>query len=114
MNERMVSDFEYDLRQYELMRDRLEAYEAGVISLHKLIEDLRGLLEALENASPTWRDDFRSNWWTLEQIYAAAIDRKQLEQLTAESHPLITETLHSLHELVSKAILKDFISRKGL
>ncbi|HEV8581815.1 MAG TPA: hypothetical protein VGX68_22325 [Thermoanaerobaculia bacterium] len=104
MNERMASDFDYDLRQYGLMRDRLEAYEAGTISLHKLIEDLRDLLEALEHVSPAWRQDFRKNWWTLEQIYAAAIDREQLEGLTAESHLLIAETIYSLHELVLKAI----------
>jgi hypothetical protein len=104
MSEKASFWSQYDLRQYELMRQRLEAFEKGAIGLRKLIEDLRSLLEALERPSPNWKEDFRSDWWTLEQVYAVAIDRDQLDPLPAESRALVAEAIRSLKTLVSKAI----------
>lgn len=93
-----------DLRQYEFMLDRLEAFTRSAISLRKLIEDLRSLVEALELPSPAWKEDFVSEWWTLEQVYAVAIDRNELDHLPAESKELIDRAVASLRGMVVGAM----------
>ena len=95
---------QHDLRQYELMLDRLEAFTRSVISLRKLIEDLRSLVEVLELSSPAWKEAFVSEWWTLEQVYAVALDRDQLDHLPVESSKLIDRAVASLSEMVVGAI----------
>jgi hypothetical protein len=47
---------EYDQRQYELMLDRLEAFQRSAISLGKLIDDLRSLVEVLKLPSRDWKE----------------------------------------------------------
>jgi hypothetical protein len=100
----MDSAFDYDLRQYKLMWELLTAFERGSINLRKLIEDLRSLLEALERPNPSWEKEFRADWWTLEQVYAAAIDRGACDPLPEGSQALVVEAILSLKDLILKAI----------
>lgn len=93
-----------ELRQYELMLDRLEAFTRGAISLRTLIEDLRSLVEALELPSQAWKEDFASEWWNLEQVYAVAIDRNELDHLPAESKKLIDRAVASMRGMVVGAM----------
>jgi hypothetical protein len=86
------------------MLDRLEAFPRGAISLRKLIEDLRSLVEALELPSPAWKDEFIGEWWTLEQVYAVAIDRNELDHLPTESQELVDTAVASLREMVVGAM----------
>jgi hypothetical protein len=95
---------QYDLCQYELMLDRLEAFRRGAISLRKLVEDLRSLVEALELSSPAWKEEFVGEWWTLEQVYAVAIDRNELDDLPTESEQLVETAVASLREMVVGAM----------
>ncbi len=95
---------QYDRRQYELMLDRLRAFARGAMSLRKLVEDLRSLADALERPAPVWKEDFLSDWWTLEQVYAAAIDRDELDRLPAESQILVDGAVAALNRKVVEAL----------
>lgn len=68
---------DYDLRQLELMRDILKAYDAEKISLSDVINKLEGLLECLKFPDNEWETDFHNHWFTLEQVYAVALDRNE-------------------------------------
>jgi hypothetical protein len=63
-------------RQLVLMRDRLTAFRSGRLPLKRLIDDLEGLLWALELASDDWKDAFRTEWGELEIAYAVADDHR--------------------------------------
>ncbi len=46
-------------------------------------------------------DKFRSEWWTLEQVYAVACDRGETT-LNSESENLIYETLENMKNLLKE------------
>jgi hypothetical protein len=94
----------YDRRQYELMLDRLKGFAFGAVGLPKLIEDLRSLADALEKPAPAWKEDFLSEWWTLEQVYAVALDRGELDRLPAESQDLLDGAVAALSRKVVEAL----------
>lgn len=64
----------YNARQLNLMIDKINRYETGLIDLSALIQDLEDLLNVLENFDEAWGREFRSNWLDLEVIYACALD----------------------------------------
>lgn len=64
---------DYNSRQYALMVDVIRAYEANEIGLPRLIEQLEGLIAALEDVGGELRNAFLSRWGVLEDIHAAAI-----------------------------------------
>ncbi|WP_215847742.1 MULTISPECIES: hypothetical protein [Pantoea] len=68
---------DYDLRQLELMRGILKAYDAEKISLSDVINKLEGLFECLQFSDNEWKTDFHTHWFTLEQVYAVALDRNE-------------------------------------
>ena len=68
---------EYDGRQHQLMTTQLQQYEEGKLGLALLIANLKALLGALESPDESWRDSFRSEWGTLEAVYAMALFRKE-------------------------------------
>jgi hypothetical protein len=68
---------EYDQRQYRLMADQLHRLEEGNIGLVSLIGRLKSLLSVLEATDEAWKDDFRSEWGTLEIAYAMILHRKE-------------------------------------
>lgn len=65
----------YNLRQLQLMIDKIYRFKEGLIGLDELIQDLEGLLNALENFDTDWKEDIRSYCIDLEVIYAVALDR---------------------------------------
>lgn len=71
----MKSQFGRELRQLDLMAARLEAYRHDRLSLGPLINDLDALWNELTMAQGAWREELRGHWWTLEQVYAVALDR---------------------------------------
>jgi hypothetical protein len=68
---------EYDKRQYRLMDDTLRNYVEGKLDLPSLIAGLKALLSALESPNEEWVNAFRSEWGTLEVIYAMALAREE-------------------------------------
>lgn len=90
-----------DRRQLALMADRLAGFRVGEVSLRHLIEDLNSIWSELE-ISGDWPDRFRSHWWTLEQVYAVAVDRDQVDQLPADLHVLVGEAVDAMSFLLDE------------
>jgi len=67
---------DYDQRQYYLMLDRLNAFEAGKIQIDTLIGDLRGLVQSLQSVTDTWKNDFMLEWADLEIARGVALHRE--------------------------------------
>ncbi|MGW0874225.1 hypothetical protein ACWD3Z_27580 [Streptomyces sp. NPDC002740] len=83
----------------EGVRQSIQKYRAGEIALRSLIDDLDSVSSNLE-ASPLG-EDLRSHWWVLEEIYAVALDRGDLQELPREDELAIEETLDALERLLS-------------
>lgn len=92
----------HDNKQYQLMKDHITEFEEGKLGLDQLINALYGLLKSLQTTEEEWIDKFQSEWWTLEQVYAVALDRKETT-LNSDSQNLVYETLENM-----KTLLKDF------
>lgn len=84
------------------MKDHITEFEEGKLGLDQLINALYGLLKSLQTTEEEWIDKFQSEWWTLEQVYAVALDRKETT-LNSDSQNLVYETLENM-----KTLLKDF------
>jgi|ERR1700720_639227 len=99
-------ELERDSRQYQLMLDRLSAFERKAIGLPDLVEDLRSLIDALSSTN-RWAQELLSDWWTLEQVYAVAIDRDQLQSLPQDSEDLVKEAITALRDLLARAVAEN-------
>lgn len=91
---------EYDKRQYALMADHLNRFDEGVIDLSTLIAGLDTLLECLEAADRTWKDEFRIQWGKLEEVYAVALERRE-SVLDYNSKKLVTNAIKDLRRLLA-------------
>jgi hypothetical protein len=92
----------YNIRQLDLMLDRLTAFDRGAIPFGKLISDLDALLSALENKDEDWTNSFLKQWAILEDIYAYALD-KNLKEPPDEDKDLIGKAINELRELIELA-----------
>lgn len=65
-------------RHVERMREGLEEFRRGAISLHQLIARLEALLGfLLEEADPEWVGDMEAECNRLEFAHAAAVDERR-------------------------------------
>src|SRR5947209_1035695 len=97
---------EHDQRQYGLMSLALQQYEEGTINLPSLVAGLEALLTSLESADREWIEGFRSEWWTLEQVYAVAIDHGQTEFSAEEEFEIATAIANMRHLLADRVALE--------
>jgi predicted RNA-binding protein with EMAP domain len=86
------------------MRNRIEGFENGQLDLGRLINDLHSLIAALEHPTDDWKQRFLADWWTLEQVYAVAIDRNELDRLPKQNQGLLLQAVAALKQLVLEAI----------
>ena len=56
---------EFDERQYRLMLAQLTKFEEGQIMLDALVDNLEGLLNALEGTPASWKQTFLHEWGKL-------------------------------------------------
>ena len=94
---------EFDQRQYQLMKQCIEDFEIGNANFRVLIDSLKGLLNVLQEAEDEWKASFRSAWWTLEEVYAVASDRKQ-NYLSNEEQKLVYEAIDEIKQLLEKVV----------
>jgi hypothetical protein len=95
----MVS--EYDERQLSLMRGFIASYENDNLNLLVLINSLRGLLDVLEVISLNWKNKFKTEWWTLEQVYAICLSQER-KSLNEEEIVLIQEAICNMKKLLKE------------
>ena len=89
----------YDRRQLTIMLDRLECFCSNKLSLHKLIQDLSSLLDALNDIDEEWKTDFRTIWLELEIVYAVMLDEEKNE-LNKELKSVVNGAVLQLKDLV--------------
>ncbi|MBI3901102.1 MAG: hypothetical protein HY324_03000 [Chlamydiia bacterium] len=59
---------EYDLKQIKLIEKKIVLFENNKTELFDLINDLNGLLNAIESVADSWKDDFQAEINSLEMI----------------------------------------------
>lgn len=93
----------YDQRQFSLMIEHLRRFEEGASDLSSLIAGLDALLNCLEAPDEEWKQRFRSEWWTLEQVYAVALHHGQTE-LPAEEEVLVNQAVTNMKQLLAERV----------
>lgn len=76
-------------------------YEDSVIDLNQLINDLYNTLENLTSTPTEWEEEFRSEWWTLEQVYAVALDRQDFN-FSVETENMIMDSVNRMKSLLNE------------
>jgi hypothetical protein len=79
----------------------LQQFDNNELTLDRLISELEDILETFPNSDEKWKENFRSEWWTLEQVYAVACDRGEIT-LNPESENLVHETLENMKNLLKE------------
>ena len=87
--------------QYLLIGKCLQQFDNNELTFDRLISELENILETFPNSDEKWKENFRSEWWTLEQVYAVACDRGETT-LNPESANLIYETLENMKNLLKE------------
>jgi len=104
-----MSATEFDLRQYRRMSAKVEGYKSGNVMLKSLIDDLRGLLDALESPNEDWKQQALYRWGDLEVAFAVAADRaeqagRSTVELTDEEWPDVNSAVDQFEQLVNVAM----------
>jgi hypothetical protein len=94
---------DHDQRQYWQMLESLTAFEQGLLRLDRLVINLEGLLNALQEVKPAWKQTFLHHWGKLEDERAFALF-KGLNVLDAEMSQRLREAVSQLKLLVLEKI----------
>ena len=87
-----------DQRLRDSIAGSIARFRSGEIPLSELVDRLD---TAWNDIAPSdWRDDFRGHWWTLEQVYAVAIDRGELNSLPPDAVADIAEAIGGIESLL--------------
>ena len=90
-------------RPYLLIRKCLQQFDNNELTFDRLINELEAVLETFPNSDEKWKDKFKNEWWTLEQVYAVACDRGETT-LNPENENLVYETLENMKNLLKEVI----------
>ena len=90
---------EYDQRQYRLMKDRVDAFLAGKLSLGKTVNDLDALLNVLEHGDEHWKESFLHYWGQLEDIRAVRME-PSFKVVSTDQTRHATEAATALQSLI--------------
>jgi hypothetical protein len=86
------------------MLERLTAFEQGRLTLHALVNNLEGLLNALQpGVQPAWRQTFLHHWGKLEDERACVLF-KGLNTLDAETSQRARAAVSELKLIVLEKI----------
>lgn len=94
---------EYDQRQLHLMSEYIKEFEQGKLKLESLIDTLEALIVSLQTTPASWKDAFESEWWTLEQLYAVALEQSETNLLSS-SRDTIDETIVNMKHLLGEVL----------
>jgi hypothetical protein len=105
-NNEVTEQWDYNQRQYQLMKQFITDFEAGTLNIRALIDSLNALLNVLQGASQEWKSSFNAEWWTLEEVYAVALDRGKT-RFSQEDEDLIFEAITNMRRLLEEVMAKD-------
>ncbi|MFA6527384.1 MAG: hypothetical protein WCT20_03105 [Candidatus Babeliales bacterium] len=91
---------EYNLRQINLIEQKIASYKINQKSLRWLIDDLHALVKQIQEPQTDLIQKFISSWATLEVTYALAVDRP-IFSFTDNEKVLINEAITELRNIIS-------------
>jgi len=91
----------FDARQLSRMCQTVADYRAGSIQIGTVISNFDGLLKAMEDVSPEWKDSVQAEINVLDLVWAAALDQKR-KQWSEQDRDLIEKTLTLLERLLEE------------
>jgi hypothetical protein len=92
---------DYDSRQFNLMIEKVNAFEEKAINLSHLVSSLDGLQSALKGVNKQWRNSFLKQWGVLEDVHAEILDRN-LKEIPDEYMSLIKGALGEIRRLIAE------------
>ncbi len=95
---------EFDIRQLNIMLDKMERFTQGKLDLGYLLEDLEALLQILESIDEEWKTEFRSEWINIEEVYAYHLSQ-QSNRLNQDDFIIIEESLTKMKEMIKNLLL---------
>ena len=95
---------EGELLQLQLMDERLSGFLDGTVPIDRVVADVEGALDALEQTPETWRRAFREDWVTLEVAYAVALS-ESTPALPNASTPELREAAERMLAMVEERTL---------
>lgn len=101
---------EFDERQLNLMIKHIDYFKFGKLYIGELINNLEGLLNAIEEKDKDWEVDFRTNWLDLEIVYAFAL-YQEANFLDLEDERIVFEALEKLVKLIRIRLVKNEIRK---
>lgn len=105
---------EYNLRQLELMKLKIQCFEKKTLPLQVLISDLSDLVNVLEDFDVEWKNIIKHYWFDLEQVYAYLLyilekqgyQSSQEIEIDEEGQKIINNSIHQIKKLVDEKILE--------
>jgi len=94
---------DYDLRQYKLILENVKVPVLNLDTLKKTIDNLEGLIYAIEEKDDIWNQQFMMQWWILEDIYAEICSTEH-STLSVSAAERLNQTRLVLIELVNQKI----------
>ncbi len=88
-------------RQFNLMIERLNAFEKKAITLGHLVSSLDGLQNALQDVDASWKKAFLKQWSVLEDVYADALDRN-LKEIPDQHMGLLRGAIQEIRRLIAE------------
>ena len=92
---------EYDKRQLLKMRQQVDSFKKGELSLGSLIGDLEFLLNVMESIDVEWKGKAHEPVCVLEEVYAVALDR-EVQQLDKAGKSLVSQSVQKISEYLSE------------
>jgi hypothetical protein len=77
----------------------LEAFRSGTLDFRIMLDRLEACVENMSDAESAWKDAFRSEWGTLEDIYAFAA-AENLKIIPETDMPMVDAALAALRHMV--------------
>ncbi len=94
-----------DQRQvYAQMQEALLGFRAHTMRLGDLLERLPELMKQLPEADPTWKAEWVSYWWTLEQVHESAIELGESGRMPGGTRQTVDDAIDGLERLVQGAM----------
>jgi len=99
---------DYDKRQLTLILKKIGFFresDHSLTELSSLTNDIPALINVMEAIEEPWKEECRSWWWDLEEIYAVALDRDK-SALDENDKQIVFKAVDEIENMVKKKMMK--------
>ncbi len=94
---------DFDKRQLILMLQTINNYKSDKVGISRVINNIGGLLNVLEDFDLNWKEKVRSYWFDLEIEYSVALS-KGITNFDTESQNTIRNAIEEIAKLVESKL----------